>query len=90
MTAYGMGVALRGEEAVTASSMPTMRSLGVAFGSAAAGLVANGAGLDQGMARETVANVALWVLIVSAAVPAVAALFALRAVTWGWSHRTGR
>ena len=46
--------------------------------------------LDQGIARETVANVALWVLTVTAIVPGIAALFALRAVTWGWSHRTGR
>ena len=90
MTAYGMGVALPGEESVTASSMPTIRSLGVAFGAAAAGLVANGAGLDRGMAPETVSNVALWVLTMTAVVPAVAALFTLRAVTWGWAFRTGR
>ncbi len=90
MTSYGMGVALPGEEAITASSMPTIRSLGVAFGAAAAGLVANAAGLDRGMAPETVANVALWVLIVTAIVPGIATLVTLRAVTWGWSHRTGR
>jgi len=90
MTSWGMGVARAGEEAVTASSMPTIRSLGVAFGAAAAGLVANSAGLQEGLAPATVANVALWVLVLTALVPAVAALVCLRAVTWGWAYRTGR
>ena len=89
MTAYGMSVARRGEESVTASSMPTVRSIGVAFGAAVAGLIANGAGLEEGVDRETVANVALWVLGATAFIPAIGAVFCLRAVTWGWSHRTG-
>jgi MFS family permease len=89
MTSYGMSVARRGEESVTASSMPTVRSIGVAFGAAVAGLIANGAGLEEGADRETVANVALWVLGATAVIPAIGALFCLRAVTWGWSHRTG-
>jgi MFS family permease len=90
MTSFGMSVARDGEEAVTASSMPTIRSIGVAFGAAVAGLIANSAGLDEGMSRDTVANVALWVLGATALIPAIGALFTFRAVTWGWSHRTSK
>jgi MFS family permease len=81
MTAFGMKAALTGEESVTASSMPMIRSLGVAFGAAAAGLVANIAGLDQGAAYDTVARVALWVLTMTALVPLLAAACAMRAYT---------
>ena len=90
MTNYGMGVAREGEEAITAGSMPTIRSLGVAFGAAAAGLVANSAGLDEGMSKETVYRVAAWVLGFTALIPAIAALICLRATSWGWKFRTGR
>lgn len=78
-TAWGMAVARPGEEHVTASSMPMIRSLGVAFGAAGAGLVANAAGLRAGTAPETVADVAVWVLGLTAVIPALAAIFALRA-----------
>lgn len=78
-TAWGMAVARPGEENVTASSMPMIRSLGVAFGAAGAGLVANAAGLSGGTAPDTVANVAVWVLGLTAVVPVLAAGFALRA-----------
>ncbi len=81
-TAWGMKVARAGEENVTASSMPTIRSLGVAFGAAGAGLVANAAGLRVGTAPETIANVAVWVLGLTAIAPALAAMFALRAAFW--------
>lgn len=88
MTSYGMAVPRKGEEGVTTSSMPTIRSLGVAFGAAIAGLIANSAGLDESMSRDTVANVALWVLGTTAVIPALGAIFTYRAVTWGWSYRT--
>ena len=80
MTAYGMAAAREGEESVTASSMPTIRSLGVAFGAAISGLVANTTGLDQGITPDTVASVAVWVLGMSVIAPALGALFALRAL----------
>jgi MFS family permease len=88
MTSYGMSVARKGEEAITASSMPMIRSLGVAFGAAAAGLVANMAGLEAGTTPETVSNVAVWVLGFTAVTPLIAAAFALAAVTWGWQFRS--
>ena len=88
MTSYGMSVAREGEESVTASSMPTIRSIGVAFGAAIAGLIANVAGLEAGVSRETLIIVAIWVLGATAVIPAIGAAITLRAVTWGWSFRT--
>ena len=85
-----MSVARDGEEAITAASMPTIRSLGVAFGAAAAGLVANSAGLDQGTSKQTIYQVAAWVLGFTAIIPMLSALCCLRAVTWGWRFRTDR
>jgi len=79
MTAFGMYVARPGEESVTASSMTTVRSLGVAFGAAISGLVANVAGLDAGIAPETVSRVALWVLSFTALVPVAAMILSMRA-----------
>ena len=78
MTAWGMAVARKGEESVTASSMPMIRSIGLAFGAAFAGLVANAAGLDQGIGPEIVANVARWVMAMTVVPPALAVLFVLR------------
>jgi len=79
MTAFGMSAARKGEESVTASAMQTVRSLGIAFGAAIAGLVANAAGLDRDIGAPTVANVALWVLGMTVAAPMIAALCAWRA-----------
>ena len=90
MTSYGMAVPRSGEESVTVSAMPTIRSLGIAFGAAGAGLIANSVGLEEGVAKETVAEVALWVLGATALIPALGVLVTLRAVTWGWSYRTGQ
>jgi MFS family permease len=89
-TTYGMSVAKDGEERITASAMQTVRSLGVAFGAAIAGLVANAAGLDQDTAPETVVRVAIWVLGFTACVPAIGTLIAWRAAGWGWQFRTGK
>jgi len=75
-----MAAAARGEESLTASSIPTVRSLGIAFGSAGAGLVANTAGLARGISPETVANAAIWVDGVAILAPVAAALLALRVV----------
>ena len=41
--------------------MPTMQSIGIAFGSAAAGLVANANGFSQTLTQETARSVAFWV-----------------------------
>lgn len=87
MTAFGMGVARPGEESITASSMPTIRSLGVAFGAAIAGLIANAVGLSEGTAPATVARAASWVLGLTVVPPTLAAVFALRARHWAGQAR---
>jgi len=46
-----------GEEALTASAIPTMQSLGIAFGAATAGLLANVAGLSSGITLATLTAV---------------------------------
>jgi MFS family permease len=54
MTVRVMGAARAGEESITASSLSTIRSLGMAFGAALAGTVANVAGLQQVATPEAV------------------------------------
>ncbi len=90
MITYGMSVARDGEESITASSMQTIRSLGVAYGAAGAGLIANLAGLAQGIDIPTLERVAIWVLGATALTPALCALCCLRAVTWGWQFRSNK
>jgi len=87
MITFGMSVAHDGEDSITASSMQTIRSLGVAYGAAGAGLIANSAGLAQNNDLQTLEKVATWVLSVTALTPALCALLCWRAVTWGWKFR---
>ena len=49
-----MSAAAKGEERVTSSAMPSVRSLGTAFGAATAGLVTNLAGLGSATTAEEV------------------------------------
>ncbi len=72
-----MRVARRGEEAVTASSVTTVRSLGVAFGSALAGMIANLAGLTAGLEPEAVARASHWVLTFAGCAPLLAGCIAV-------------
>ena len=44
---WTMSIAVEGEESLTASAIPAIRSLGLAFGAAAIGLVANASGLGD-------------------------------------------
>jgi MFS family permease len=61
VTAKVMAAARRGEESITASSLSTIRSLGMAFGSAIAGTIANIAGLENFVTFEAVSLAATWV-----------------------------
>lgn len=61
ISSWTIAAARVGEEAVTASSIPLFQSLGIAFGVATAGLVANMAGLANGVSPTTVASAATWV-----------------------------
>jgi predicted MFS family arabinose efflux permease len=83
ISSWTMAAARAGEEALTASAIPTIQSLGIAFGAAVAGLVANAAGLALGISPATVASAAIWVYLLSVVPPAAMAVLAGRLV---WLH----
>ncbi len=60
-----------------ASAIPTVRMLGIAFGSALAGLIANAAGLGRGITVESVAAAARAVIGTAAGAAGCLVLFAL-------------
>lgn len=74
-------VALKGEEAVTASSVTTVRSLGIAFGAALAGMIANLAGLSRGLDVTEVSAAAHWVTFSAAAMPLIAGAMGVWLIT---------
>jgi MFS family permease len=63
MTVRVMGVAREGEESITASSLQTIRALGMAFGAAIAGTVGNVAGLQLVATPEVVRGAVLGVYL---------------------------
>lgn len=67
-----------GEESITASSIPTIRSLGIAFGAAAAGAIANGMGLTDALLAADVARAVSWVLGLGILAPFCGLIFVLR------------
>ena len=69
-----------GEQTTTAGAIPTIRSLGIAFGSAGAGVIANKAGLTDKLAYEDVAHASQWVLAIGALAPLFAMICAMRFV----------
>lgn len=77
LTSTTMRLAEPGYETLTAASIPTVRSLGISLGAAAAGLVANAAGMDRGIDPETVRRAVLWVYSLATLCPAVAFFLAL-------------
>ena len=79
VTAATMRHAKEGEETLTASSIPTIRSLGIAFGAAGAGLIANGAGLT--LLADDIARAVVAVFEIGVLAPFFALIFALRFVT---------
>jgi predicted MFS family arabinose efflux permease len=56
-----MSSARPGEENTAAAAVPTIHQVGMAFGAAAAGLVANASGLAGSLALDDVLRAALWV-----------------------------
>ena len=85
ISSWTMAAAQPGEESQTASAIPTIQSLGIAFGAAAAGLAANAAGLAMGVAPETVAAATSWVYLLGLIPPALMTVLAGRFV---WLHRS--
>jgi MFS family permease len=78
VTAATMRHARKGEETLTASSIPTIRSLGIAFGAAAAGVIANGAGLTDALLPADVSHAVLTVFGIGVLAPTAALIFAFR------------
>ena len=81
---WTIAAARPGEGALTAAALPTLQSLGFAFGAAIAGLVANTAGLARGMSRATVASAATWLYGLSIVGPVLILVCTLRFL---WLHR---
>lgn len=69
-----------GEQTTTAGAIPTLRSLGIAFGSAGAGVIANHAGLTDQLDFGDVQRATQWVLAIGALAPLCAMLLAWRFV----------
>tara|TARA_R110000868_G_scaffold4155_58_gene25781 strand:+ start:27172 stop:28596 length:1425 start_codon:yes stop_codon:yes gene_type:complete len=63
---------------ITASAAPAMRSIGIAYGAAMAGLIANTAGLSAGTSPEIVRAALPWVFGIGALVPLAGSLCAIR------------
>jgi MFS family permease len=69
ISSWTMAAARAGEESLTAAAIPTIQSLGIAFGAAVAGLVANAAGLVSGVSPAAVAATATWVSLLGIIAP---------------------
>jgi MFS family permease len=80
ISSWSIMAARPGESILTASSIPTIQSLGIAFGAAIAGLVANTAGLATDISLATVTAAATWVYQLGIIAPLVLAVLAWRLV----------
>lgn len=78
LNTWAIAGAQAGEENLTAASIPTVRSLGFAFGAAFAGVIANAVGFTNEFSPAVVAQVATWVYGICVIPPAVVVLLALR------------
>jgi MFS family permease len=78
MTVRVMGAARPGEESITASSLSTIRALGMAFGAAIAGTVGNVAGLQEVTTTDTVRAAVTWVYLFNVLPMVLAAAVAAR------------
>jgi MFS family permease len=80
ISSHTIAAAQPGQGALTASAIPTMQLLGIAFGAALTGCLANAAGLSQGISVTTVSTAAQWVYQVSLLAPIVLSILAWRLV----------
>jgi MFS family permease len=78
LSARIMSAARPGEEAITASSMSMIRPLGMAAGTAAAGMVANIAGLGESVDKAVVDNAVASVMVFSIVPLVLALIFIVR------------
>lgn len=84
ISSWSIASAGPGESSVTASSIPTIQSLGIAFGAAIAGLVANTAGLTTDISLAPVTTAAARVYQLGIIAPSMLAVLAWRLV---WLHQ---
>jgi predicted MFS family arabinose efflux permease len=83
LNSWTIAAARPGEEDCTASCIPAAQQLGVAFGAAIAGVVANAAGLAAGVSLSTVTAAATWVYGLSVLASAAITVLTLRVL---WCH----
>lgn len=83
-----MSIPAKGEENLTASAIPALRSLGLAFGAAAVGLIANAGGLGDAADPANVARALTWVFGICALAPAAGMFMVFR--TFALAGRTAR
>lgn len=69
-----------GEEVLTAGTIPTMQSLGIAFGAAIGGLLANAGGLSEGLTIGAIISASDWIYWFSIFPAVLLLLIALRLV----------
>lgn len=76
--AWALAAAEPDQAQVTASAAPAMRSIGIAYGAAMSGLIANAAGLSAGTSPEIVQSALPWVFGIGALVPLAGSLCVMR------------
>ena len=79
---WTMSLARKGEESITAASIQTVRSLGIALAAAIAGLIANNAGFSDGIDRDSVVRGISWIETAAALAPALAAAIGLNLIRY--------
>jgi hypothetical protein len=84
LNSWIIAAAQPGEEDRTASCIPMAQQLGVAFGAATVGVVANAAGLAAGVSWLTVAATATWVYGLSVVAPVTIVVLTFRVL---WYHQ---
>jgi MFS family permease len=70
-----------GERTIASGAVPTMQRIGYAVGAATTGIVANAAGFEGGLTRETAGHVAAWVFLAFIPLALVGCAAAIRAST---------
>ena len=75
---WALAAAGEAESRITASAAPAMRSIGIAYGAAMAGMIANAAGLAEGTGAANVENALFWVFAIGALVPLAGSLCVMR------------
>ena len=73
-----MSGAKSGEETVAAASVATVQQVGIAFGAATAGLIANVSGLVDGLHGDSLRRAAFWVPMLFVAAPLAAGTVGMR------------